>query len=65
MVHTQDGAHTREAVATLGVLSFKGSAGAGPRVERSELKRAFLATVSVRVRVSVTVTELVEPILVL
>ena len=36
-VHTQGGAHTRRSVATAGVLLFKGGAGAGPRVKRSEL----------------------------
>ena len=36
-VHTQGGAHTRRFVATAGVLLFKRGAGAGPRVERSEL----------------------------
>ena len=35
-VHTQGGAHTRQSVATGGVLLFKGGAGAGPRIERSE-----------------------------
>ena len=30
------GAHTRQPVATAGVVLFKGGAGAGPRVERSE-----------------------------
>ena len=51
-------------MATAEVLLFSGGAGVGPRVERSEpsverseLKRGFLA----RVRV----TELVEPVLVL
>ena len=49
-------------MATAGVLLFKGGAGAGPRVERSEasverseLKRGFLARVRVRVTVTVTV----------
>ena len=32
-VHTQGGAHTRQSVATAGVLLFKGVAGAGPHVE--------------------------------
>ena len=36
-VHTQGGAHTRWSVATVEVLLFKGGAGAGPRVEQSEL----------------------------
>ena len=35
-VHTQGGAHRRRSVATVGVLLFRGGAGAGPRVERSE-----------------------------
>ena len=35
-VHTQGGAHTRQSVATAGVLLFTGGAGAGPRSERSE-----------------------------
>ena len=38
-IHTEGGAHTRQFVATAGVLLFKGSAGAGPRVERSEPSR--------------------------
>ena len=49
-------------MATAGVLLFKGGAGAGPRVERSEpsveqskLKRGFLARVRVRVTVAVAV----------
>ena len=36
-VHTQGSAHTGRFVATEGVLLFKGGAGAGPCVERSEL----------------------------
>ena len=40
-VHTQGGAHTRRCTqkavcSSAGVLLFKGGAGAGPRVERSE-----------------------------
>ena len=35
-IHTEGGAHTRRSVATAGVLLFKGGAGAGARVERSE-----------------------------
>ena len=38
-VHTEGGAHKRRSVATAGVLLFKGGAGAGPRVERSEPER--------------------------
>ena len=38
-VHTPGGANTRQSVATAGVLLFKGVAGAGPRVERSEPKQ--------------------------
>ena len=37
VVYTQGGAHTRQSVATAGVLLFEGGVGAGPRVERSEL----------------------------
>ena len=37
-VHTQGGTHKRRSVATAGVMLFKGGAGAGPRVERSEPK---------------------------
>ena len=40
-LHTQGGPHTRRFVATVGVLLFKGGAGVGPRVERSELQRRF------------------------
>ena len=39
VVHTQGGANTRRFVATAGVLLFKGGAGVGPCVERSELKQ--------------------------
>ena len=35
-VHTQGGTHKRRSVATAGVMLFKGGAGSGPRVERSE-----------------------------
>ena len=35
-VHTPGGAHTRWSVAIAGVLLFKGGAGTGPRVEKSE-----------------------------
>ena len=35
-VHTQGGAHTKRSVATAGVMLFRGGAGAGPCVERSE-----------------------------
>ena len=37
-VHTEGGTHKRRSVATAGVMLFKGGAGAGPRVERSEPK---------------------------
>ena len=37
-VHTQGGAHRRRSVAIARVLLFKGGVGAGPCVERSELK---------------------------
>ena len=36
--HTEGCVHTRQFVATARVLLFKGGAGAGPGVERSELK---------------------------
>ena len=36
MVHTQGSANTRRSEATVGVLLFKGGAGAGPRAEQSE-----------------------------
>ena len=39
MVHTQGGARKRRSVATAGVLLFQGCVGAGPRVERRELKQ--------------------------
>ena len=42
-------------MAIVGVLLLKGSAGAGPCVERSEPKRGFPAEVSVRLMVTVTV----------
>ena len=48
---------------------FRRVLGAGPHVERSELKRGFLARVAVTVTVTVGIglpfTELVEPVLVL
>ena len=36
-VHTQGGTHKRRSVATARVMLFKGGAGAGTRVEQSEL----------------------------
>ena len=51
VVHTQGGVHTRRFVATARAVLFKGVAGAGPHVERNELKRGFLARVGVRVSV--------------
>ena len=41
-VHTQGGAHTRQSVATAGVLIFKGVVGAGACVERSEPKQGVV-----------------------
>ena len=38
VVHTQGSAHKRQPVATAEVMLFKGGAGAGPRIERSEPK---------------------------